>query len=371
MTDIDARGPRGREDGEVLDLMRRVAVAMFLLGGVTCASGYWITQSTPESARIQLGIAGVFVATGLVVAISRPGRRALDVSAMWAVALISALIATGDPIGMAPFFFLWPLVFTAYFSATRVVVTAYALMVVTMAVALVLNDAIDMKLDTFAGTASTVGLMTALIATMTRQESRLRRELAEAAETDPLTGLLNRRSFNPLAALRVADTWERQRPLSVVMFDLDHFKRLNDERGHLEGDRALVRVADVLTAHSRDEDLVARFGGEEFAVVLAGATAEAARAYAERVAAGIGVAAIGAGGAVLSVSAGICTMTDLRMGAEQMLSHADDALYAAKHGGRGRSATWTPGGVEVGEPFASEEPPADGQAKSERSTPTS
>lgn len=354
---------------ETLDLMRRVAIAMFVVGGLTCASGYWITQSTPESARIQLGIAALFLGTGLLFVLMPPARRHLEVAAMWAVLLISTLIATGNPIGMAPFFFLWPLVYTAYFSSVRRVGVAFALMVVSMAVALALNDHHEMKLDTFAGTTATVGLMAALVTTMTRQEARLRRELAVAAETDPLTGLLNRRSFNPLAAIRVADTWERRRPLSVVMFDLDHFKRLNDELGHLEGDRALVRIAAVLTAHSREDDLVARFGGEEFAVVLAGATAEAARSYAERVAAGIGGA--GAEDVGLSVSAGICTRTDVRMGAEEMLSHADDALYAAKHGGRGRSATWTPGGVEVGERFAADEPPADGQAKSERSTPTS
>jgi diguanylate cyclase (GGDEF)-like protein len=333
-----------------LALMRRVSIIMFTLGGFTCLSGVWMTQSTTESKLAQGVIAGLFIVTGFVlVVVRKPPRWLLEGAILWSVLLLSALIALSDPIGMAPFFYLWPVVFAAYFSSLRVLVVTYAWMVVTLGVGLIQNQVHELKLDTFTGTVATVGLMGALVATMTNQEARLRGELASAAETDPLTGLLNRRSFNPQLDVLVAGAIARERSLTVVMFDLDHFKQLNDDFGHIAGDHALQLVARTLQDQSRDLDLVSRFGGEEFAVALPGADLGAARAYADRVASVLRHPLVETG-ATLSFSAGICSMTDVGEPADVLLQRADEALYAAKAAGRRRLAWWD-GGITVGEPF--------------------
>ena len=334
-----------------LPLMRRVSIVMFLVGGATCLSGVWITQQSADGRLVQAAIAGLLAVTGLgLFGMRTPRRRVMEASVIWSIFLLSGLVALADPVGMAPFFFLWPVVYVAYFSSMRMTAAAFASMALTLAAALVVNPSIDLKVDTFVGTCTSVGIMGALVATMTRQQAALRQELAVAAETDPLTGLLNRRSFNPLLERLVATSATRPRPVAVVMFDLDHFKRLNDDLGHLAGDRALQTVASILREHSREDDLVSRFGGEEFAVALAGADRDAARRYAERVADALCSWEV-ADGRTLSTSAGICSGGDQELSAEALLLRADDALYAAKEAGRCRAAWWDGGEVVVGEPF--------------------
>ncbi|MGY6499787.1 MAG: GGDEF domain-containing protein [Acidimicrobiales bacterium] len=319
--------------------MRRVAMAMFLIGGLTSLSGVWITQSTPESQLGQGVVSGLVLAAGLVVAAWRHVPRVvLEGSVMWSIVLLGGLVALSDPLGMAPFFFLWPVVFAAYFSSTGVGRASFLLMAVSLAVGLIVNDAIELKLDVFIGTTATVGLMGVLVSSLTQRERALRRELAVAAETDPLTGLLNRRSFNPRLAAVVADAGRSGRPLTVLMFDLDHFKVLNDTHGHAVGDIALRQVAVVLAAQSRQGDLVSRFGGEEFAVALPGASVAAAQAYAERVATALAELVV-ADGAGVAVSGGICAWSS-GVPPDLLLSRSDEALYAAKQGGRSRSAVW-------------------------------
>jgi diguanylate cyclase (GGDEF)-like protein len=116
-----------------------------------------------------------------------------------------------------------------------------------------------------------------------------------------------------------------------VTLDLDHFKRVNDERGHEAGDRALAMVGRVIADHVRGADLAARWGGEEFVVVLPGADAAAARAFAERVRGAVADSRDG-----LTLSAGVAVTTgppDPRA----LLGAADAALYAAKRAGRDRT----------------------------------
>jgi len=167
--------------------------------------------------------------------------------------------------------------------------------------------------------------------------------VASAARTDGLTGLLNRRTLDEELSRCLADFRRRGRPSALLMVDVDHFKRFNDQHGHVVGDVVLKHVADVLLSHSRETDVVARFGGEEFAVVLLGATAVAVRERAERARAAIGLTEITVEGKRLRVtaSAGL-TETAEHDSAVSLLARADAALYAAKHNGRD-CAFWNDG----------------------------
>ena len=153
--------------------------------------------------------------------------------------------------------------------------------------------------------------------------------LAEAAHRDEMTGLLNRRGLQQ--RLPAAGT-----SVGVLVLDVDHFKSYNDAFGHLEGDRCLTLVAETLAAHSRPGDVVARFGGEEFAVLLEGADREDVLAAGERLRAAVRDLARPHpsrpdGGDVVTVSVGVAVGPW-----ESALAAADEAVYAAKSAGRDR-----------------------------------
>lgn len=158
---------------------------------------------------------------------------------------------------------------------------------------------------------------------------RLQEELNHHATHDPLTGALNRRAFALLAEKQVAQAARTGRPLAVLMMDLDHFKRINDTLGHSGGDATLCRFVAVAGDVLRAEDVLCRFGGEEFVALLPHAEAAQAVAAAERLR-----LAFTATGATVSIG-----VASLRPGEdlEDLLRRADAALYDAKRAGRNRT----------------------------------
>jgi diguanylate cyclase (GGDEF)-like protein len=176
---------------------------------------------------------------------------------------------------------------------------------------------------------------TAFIALMMAKE-RAESLYKVAAATDPLTGLLNRRGFMELARLMTARRRARKNGLvSVLMFDLDNFKRVNDRFGHAIGDAALCAFAESIQTTMRDSDVIGRLGGEEFAAIVMGSANDAAIA-AERVRAAFEAArAVVAGHPIGgTVSIGVADGLANACSIEQLLSRADAALYAAKQAGR-------------------------------------
>jgi diguanylate cyclase (GGDEF)-like protein len=151
-----------------------------------------------------------------------------------------------------------------------------------------------------------------------------------AADHDHLTGARSRRAFFELAAREQARALRRGGPLSLLLFDVDHFKRINDTHGHATGDRVLVDIVRRTGAVVRSIDIVARLGGEEFAVLLPDTGADTALVVAERLRKGLDRALDEAG---YTVSIGSATLLAGET-IEAMLSRADTALYAAKAGGR-------------------------------------
>ena len=163
---------------------------------------------------------------------------------------------------------------------------------------------------------------------------------------DGLTGLFNRRFLRESLPQMQAAAARRRSPLCVVMIDLDLFKRVNDNHGHLIGDQTLCAVSDALRKHSRKSDLVARYGGEEFAVLCPDTDCATGLQVAERLRAAIeslGPSKLGHPGPQ-TISLGVAVQSpDNPLTPEVLLDHADMALYRAKHRGRNCSVAWLDG----------------------------
>jgi diguanylate cyclase (GGDEF)-like protein len=167
--------------------------------------------------------------------------------------------------------------------------------------------------------------------------------LRELSTRDGLTGLVNYREFHRQVTEEVARYTRYGRPFSLLMLDIDHFKDVNDTRGHLAGDEALRAVAALIQATVRPTDLVARYGGEEFVVVLPETTGSGAWALAERLRRRIADQAISVPAndpLSLTVSVGVAAFPEDADSLQKLLNAADQALYAAKSGGRNRAARW-------------------------------
>jgi diguanylate cyclase (GGDEF)-like protein len=162
-------------------------------------------------------------------------------------------------------------------------------------------------------------------------------ELKHQSRTDSLTLLGNRRMFDDRFPSEFAQAEELARPLSLLMLDIDHFKRYNDTHGHAQGDEAIKLVGNALRRLARKPFLACRYGGEEFCVILPDTTAQDAMAMAERLRASVQAAVPGELGITISVGCA-CQTSDEFAGPEQLFEAADAALYAAKEAGRNRVA---------------------------------
>jgi diguanylate cyclase len=178
---------------------------------------------------------------------------------------------------------------------------------------------------------------TADLARVNDELARANRHLERMAHEDSLTGLRNRRSADQLLQRQLGQHRRHGRPLGLLLADIDHFKRINDTHGHAEGDQVLRAVAQCLRGMLREGDHAARFGGEEFIVVLPETGAEGAACVAERIRVavaaldlpGVGRCTLSLGGAVAEAGNG---------SPEDLLQRADAALYRAKGDGRNRVA---------------------------------
>jgi len=170
------------------------------------------------------------------------------------------------------------------------------------------------------------------------------RSVAEQqAETDALTGLANMRAFHQAMAREERRSRRSERPFSVIMIDIDNLKIINDHHGHDIGNQAIRAVADAITNGVRASDVVARYGGDEFIVMLPNAPESAARAAGDRIMRHVSGTVIDAHGKQVSVSVsmGLATFPVMAAEAESLLRHADKALYASKRAGRNRLSIYS------------------------------
>jgi len=163
--------------------------------------------------------------------------------------------------------------------------------------------------------------------------------MKDMATFDPLTQLYNRTSLNQALEIEFRNSLQNRQPLSIIMVDIDHFKAINDQYGHDEGDRALIHIASLLKGSLRKHDIVARFGGEEFLIVLPKAIMKDAVVIAERIRKSIEATPLSGSKETvhLTVSLGIASIPAIwPESKEEFIKCADTALYEAKEKGRNR-----------------------------------
>jgi diguanylate cyclase (GGDEF)-like protein len=164
------------------------------------------------------------------------------------------------------------------------------------------------------------------------------RALRVVASRDDLTGLLNRKAFLDLAGEQLTDHDVTKGSGALILADLDHFKAVNDTYGHAAGDIALQSFADACTATVRSTDLVGRYGGEEFVLLVPGSSAERAELIAEEISRRLASAPTVDGMEMPTVSYGISLYDTRTRDVEELIGAADAALYVAKSQGRNRTA---------------------------------
>jgi two-component system cell cycle response regulator len=174
--------------------------------------------------------------------------------------------------------------------------------------------------------------------------ARMVKRLEELATTDGLTGLLNKRALTETARQKLRSAQRFKKPLSVLVCDLDHFKRVNDSYGHDVGDRVIMGFADVLRRAKRETDTVGRFGGEEFVVICEQTDPTGAELLALRVRQELAATTFVTPDGPLTVtcSVGVATYPQAGEDWDELFKATDEALYASKRGGRDRVTLWSP-----------------------------
>ena len=319
--------------------MARVLSGLFAAGATLAL----LTLLLPHGSRAsEAGLLGVVASAYLTAVLLFWRAGAVSRSALPPALASGALHITAVAYfsGQAPsplvFFYLWIFLYSAYFFSRRETAVQIGLTGFAYAGLLAVRPP-----DTGAAAWWVVGVGTLLVAAVLVLAMRSRVELLieklfDSARTDPLTQLTNRRGFREALDLDLERARRSEKPMTILVGDLDHFKDVNDRAGHHGGDQALRRVAAFLDGSKRQIDTVARVGGEEFALLLPDTDGPGAFVVAERLRTAIRDSF--AGDLVqLTISFGIATFPDAGQTPAALLHAADEALYAAKESGRNRT----------------------------------
>jgi diguanylate cyclase (GGDEF)-like protein len=314
----------------------RVGGLLLVIGGalaltlIATVPGFVHGRTTPT-----LFTAGTAVVVGLICMVQ--ARRIplwfLPVIGPLGIVLIAASsVLTGTTTDGSELLYLWPVLFSAYFLSWRSAlfnVVLIALVYPPIAISILGSAGITPSVY-MVGTS-----IVTLVVTMSlrRQISRTITAAALEARTDKLTDLPNRRSWDDGLAREVQLQARRGTPLCVLMIDLDWFKRLNDTHGHATGDAALAGAARVLRAQARQTDLLARIGGEEFALALPDCALADGAQRAERIRLAVERTSVG-WATPLTVSIGVAAIPAHATTPAELMASADAALYEAKRSGR-------------------------------------
>jgi diguanylate cyclase (GGDEF)-like protein len=276
-------------------------------------------------------LAAVITSAGLIVVYDRTPSRVLAALPSFGTLLVTLVIIGSQPSAgpASVFLYFWVILAGFYFSGLRTGLMHLGGVAVGFAIAVIVAD-LPQALGLWLMGMSAIAVTGVLLHLLRQRADTLILRLDEAANTDPLTGLSNRRAFDALFDEELYRAKRTQRPLTLMLVDLDGLKTINDDHGHAAGDAALKLVADVLRANRRT-DRCARLGGDEFVVLLPDTGLAGASGVAERLVGAVRGAAEFAFPVTLSLGIA-CTSRD---GATpQELHHsADTAMYAAKRRG--------------------------------------
>ncbi len=315
--------------------MRITGTVEYLAGAVTLTMATLVPDQDPSdhAALLVMALIGVLLSA---LRFTAPQRlEVVRASIIIGFVYIAAIIAVARPLGPTPFFFLWPMLTTAYFLGRRDLAFFTAALTIALPAGLIGNGAANAVPVMFMPTFSVILIASVLVLALRERLDGLMGDLEYTASTDMLTDLPNRRTFERACNRELERARRSKTPVALAIFDLDHFKAINDRLGHAEGDRALKRFALILKEQCRVVDYPARIGGEEFAVVLSNADAEGARIFSERLLARV-IDQTKHDPAPISVSIGISEMTDASDTQDVLLLAADRALYEAKNTGRSK-----------------------------------
>lgn len=318
--------------------LRLIGAAQFVGGAATLTALGALTDATALGQRQHVAL----VLIGLLAAALRWSLTTASVSAarlttLAAIAYIAAIVLITEPGGSAAILMLWPLLTAGYLLGRRDLIIASVAIVGSLAVSLAANPSTSASWITHL-VPTGAALLTAgvLLAKLRERLDRVIAELEQTAATDGLTGLANRRSWSSSFEREIERARRAGTPLTLVMYDIDRFKAINDCLGHAEGDRALVRFANLLATECRSFDVPGRLGGEEFGLLLVGSTHEGAQAFNARLRSRLELVTRH-DEAPFTVSGGVAQLDVHAESAEALLLAADRALYRAKHEGRDRT----------------------------------
>jgi diguanylate cyclase (GGDEF)-like protein/putative nucleotidyltransferase with HDIG domain len=322
-------------------MMARTAAMFAGAGAVICLLGSFIPGEAQFDDDVLL-VAGA--ASALLGALLLIAFDSIPLVAFHPIVFLGTVVSTAAAYGWGtqsaygPLAYAWVALFAFYFFTRGPALVHLALIAAAYALALVLEDPAENPLDGWVATVATL-LVAGLFVSMVRDHiAALIRRLSDAAHTDHLTGLLNRRGFQSVFDTELERARRADQALSLIVGDLDHFKRVNDAFGHAAGDDVLTRVAAAIGGAKRGFDSAARVGGEEFAVLAPDCDEHGAFMLAERIRTAVHEALVARNPDMpLTISFGISTFPLHGQSADSLLRTADQALYAAKRLGRDRS----------------------------------
>jgi diguanylate cyclase (GGDEF)-like protein len=326
------------------DRVVRVVSWVFILVTAALVLGTGLWPDTQQAILILLALAGAFlILVNDVLPSNALGSAKFIVEGSVALTGAAMLVALTDGVE-SPFFFTFPLIVAGAALVVSQSVTIGLLVIAALGylIAVVLGSPADTPVETAVAVVIvnlTALVLLAYVATVIAREQRRARDAAiRLSAIDPLTGLFNRSFFFAAIEREIARCARSGRGFCLLMMDLDELKAVNDKLGHFYGDRVLRGVGDVVSAGVRRIDTAARYGGDEFVVLLPETDPSGAFVLAEKIRLGVQDMAVDLPptGPQPSLSVGVVTFPDDGRTADELMISADGAMYASKRAGKNR-----------------------------------
>lgn len=328
--------------------MARTFTYLFGIGATLLLVTLPLSHSADRNTAVLVAVALVayLAAGGFLILFDRLPLWAFEASPLVGTVLVSLAAYFGGSEAAAAYamYYFWVAASACYFLRPAVAATHLVLASAGYGIVLIALGDVTVPVLKWAVATGTLLVAGTLITALQSQTEKTLTQLGAAARTDSLTGLANRRELEQRFAGELERSTRGGRPLSIVVLDLDWFKEFNDRFGHAAGDRALVHIAQALGRATRTSDVVARLGGEEFAVLAPETDEIEGYQLAERLRAEVR-ATFARQSEKMTVSCGVASFPVHGITAGELLHSADRALYEAKEAGRDRSVVYRHAGA--------------------------